>query len=99
MAASLLPFTPSLLLHLLQRQRPPLDTDSEIDSNVPWSISLPSSLLFIDVSGFTSLTESFAQSGSSGLEQLTSHLNAYFTTILDRIHSHKGDLLKVAGDA
>ena len=104
--STLTPFTPSLLLQLLQRhltstQSTPSRPSSPLDPNnqTPWSTALPSSILFIDVSGFTSLTESFASSGGSGLEQLTHSLNSYFSSILLQIESHQGDLLKVAGDA
>ena len=98
--SSLLPFTPSLLVHLLRKRQLTSPTPSlPSDAPLPWSCSLPTCVLFIDVSGFTSMTESFAHSGLSGLEQLTTHLNAYFASILLRIQQHRGDLLKVAGDA
>ena len=97
---SLVPFTPRLL-QLLQRRRPPPLSPSAAVGLVdpPLRLSLPSALLFIDVSGFTSLTESMSQKGASGLEQLTVTLNGFFALILHCIGGHRGDLLKVAGDA
>ena len=88
-----LAFNPALLTNILQRLPPAVEPDS------PFSLPLPSSLLFIDVSGFTALTESFVRSGASGLEQLIGSLNSYFASIIDQCQSRAGDLLKVAGDA
>ncbi len=56
-------------------------------------------LLFADISGFTSLTETLANSGPSGLENLTQVLNTYFGHITDLILAHGGDVLKFAGDS
>ena len=69
----------------------------EVDE--PSLLSLPSALLLLDVSGFTALAKHFGSRGVSGLEQLTGVLNAYFTELLAIIRLHRGDLLKVAGDA
>ena len=101
--SSLVPFTPRLL-QLLQQHRPPRSSASASAAEKgavesPLRLSLPSALLFIDVTGFTSLTESMSQRGASGLEQLTAILNAFFSSILAVIDQHRGDLLKVAGDA
>ena len=56
-------------------------------------------LLFVDISGFTALSERLSQQGARGLELLTEHLNHYFTLIIDTIHQHGGDVVKFAGDA
>lgn len=56
-------------------------------------------VLFTDVSGFTSLTEQFAQQGSAGVEMLTEHLNAYFGELIELIYAHGGDVIKFVGDA
>jgi class 3 adenylate cyclase/tetratricopeptide (TPR) repeat protein len=55
--------------------------------------------VFIDISGFTSLTETLVKSGPSGLEALTQILNAYFGRIITLILSQGGDVVKFAGDA
>ena len=71
----------------------------------PLSVSRPcmspyvGCLLFVDISGFTALSERLSQQGSHGLELLTEHLNRYFTLIIDTIHQHGGDVVKFAGDA
>ncbi|WP_404783153.1 adenylate/guanylate cyclase domain-containing protein [Altericista sp. CCNU0014] len=54
--------------------------------------------VFIDISGFTKLTEYLMQSGSAGLEELTQILNAYFGQTIDLIHQYRGDVVKFAGD-
>ena len=104
-ASAYLHCTPTILLRLLRHQRHVRAVEgggavSSDDVPEPLSLTLPSAVLLIDLSGFTSLTESFAQGvASGGLEQLTDLVNAHFASILDVIRAHKGDLLKVAGDA
>ena len=56
-------------------------------------------VLFADISGFTSLTESLSKGGPDGAERLTRVLNAYFGGIIDHIESAGGDVVKFAGDA
>ena len=68
-------------------------------SLAPFSCELYSVILFIDVSGFTPLTESFVRQGAHGLEELTEVMNSYFSSIMAVIQEYGGDLLKVAGDA
>lgn len=59
----------------------------------------PAAVIFIDISGFTTLTEILVKSGPDGLEALTAILNAYFGQIVDLILKYGGDVLKFAGDA
>ncbi|WP_299407231.1 adenylate/guanylate cyclase domain-containing protein [Acaryochloris sp. IP29b_bin.148] len=59
----------------------------------------PAAIVFIDISGFTRLTETLVKSGPDGLEALTTILNAYLGQIVDLILHHGGDVLKFAGDA
>ncbi|MEG4940396.1 adenylate/guanylate cyclase domain-containing protein [Microcoleus sp. F4-D5] len=65
----------------------------------PASGSFEAAVLFVDISGFTALTERLAQKGSIGVEELTTHLNAYFGQLIELIIAHKGDVVKFAGDA
>lgn len=51
-----------------------------------------------DVSGFTKLNESFSAL-AGGAEHVTTHLNRYFTTLLDIVERYGGDVVKFAGDA
>lgn len=57
------------------------------------------SLLFVDVSGFTQLSERLAKLGPIGAEQLTELINAVFEGILADVHRYGGDGLKFGGDA
>jgi len=56
-------------------------------------------LLFLDVSGFTSLTEQYSNDAHLGIDQLTRTLNSYFDKLVYEILTHDGDIYKFAGDA
>jgi class 3 adenylate cyclase len=56
-------------------------------------------LLFLDVSGFTSLTEQYSNDAHLGIDQLTRTLNSYFDKLVSEILTHDGDIYKFAGDA
>lgn len=56
-------------------------------------------VLFADMSGFTTLTETLAEQGAAGAEQLTQIINNYFSQLINVIHAHGGDVVKFAGDA
>jgi len=59
----------------------------------------PASILFIDISGFTSLNERLAVLGDAGPELVSKHINAYFAQLISAVNDHGGDVLKFAGDA
>lgn len=50
-------------------------------------------LLFVDISGFTALSLRL------NVEELKTHINNYFTKMLDIVQKHGGDVIKFAGDA
>lgn len=52
-------------------------------------------LLFVDMSGFTPLSEQLSAKGLMGVEELSSHLSAYFGGIIEIVHAHGGDVIKV----
>lgn len=56
-------------------------------------------VLFVDVAGFTALTEALAARGAAGAEDLTALLNRYFGQIIDAVVDRGGDIVKFAGDA
>jgi len=56
-------------------------------------------LAFIDISGFTRLTERFAQAGKVGAEEVTQILSAAFASLLDVAYEYGADLIKWGGDA
>jgi class 3 adenylate cyclase/tetratricopeptide (TPR) repeat protein len=57
------------------------------------------SLLFVDVSGYTALSERLAKRGAVGGELLAGVLDELFGGLLNTAASYGGDLLKFGGDA
>lgn len=55
--------------------------------------------MFVDISGFTALSERLARKGRIGAEELTSVLNRVFEQMLDVVYQRGGSLLKFGGDA
>ena len=83
-------YVPDLILErLLADGRPAAPTLEVVECAV----------LFADISGFTPLTESFAQRGAEGVETLTRVVNDFFGRVIEIIHAHGGDIVKFAGDA
>ena len=74
---------------------------------IDWSTSageskwqeLDATLCFIDISGFTNLSERLARRGRIGAEELTEVLNHVFGNMLEVAYSYGGSLLKFGGDA
>lgn len=60
---------------------------------------LDATLCFIDISGFTNLSERLARRGRIGAEELTDALNHVFGRMLEVAYLHGGSLLKFGGDA
>ncbi len=56
-------------------------------------------LCFVDISGFTALSEKLAQKGRIGAEQLTEILDSAFGAMLGLAYERGGSLLKFGGDA
>jgi len=65
----------------------------------PTAEFMPAAVLFVDVSGFTALSERLAARGAGGAEDLPNYLNAYFGPLLDVVQRYGGDTVKFAGDA
>ncbi|MDF1666527.1 MAG: adenylate/guanylate cyclase domain-containing protein, partial [Planctomycetota bacterium] len=88
---NLIRYLPDLMLNGLVKRGPeiPQSEDTHFEAAV----------LFADISGFTALTESLADKGADGVEELTRILNAYFGQIISVVRSHGGDVIKFAGDA
>lgn len=57
------------------------------------------SILFLDIKGFTSLTEQLMKSGKSGAETLSKIINHFFNEIIEEIYSNGGFITTFAGDA
>ena len=56
-------------------------------------------LVFLDISGFTKMSERLSRFGLLGAEEVTDTLNHTFSRLLDIAYAHGGGLLKFGGDA
>ncbi|KAF6215215.1 hypothetical protein GE061_009967 [Apolygus lucorum] len=61
--------------------------------------TLIGAVMIADISGFTTLCETYAKFGPEGAFLLTAMLNSYIGAMVDLIYTFGGDLLKFAGDA
>lgn len=61
--------------------------------------TVDASLAFVDVSGFTALSERLAEQGRAGAEELTDLLGTCFSELLADAYAQGGSLLKFGGDA
>ena len=57
------------------------------------------SMLFVDLSGFTAMSERLARSGNVGAEEITDIISSTFTELLRHASARGGSLLKFGGDA
>jgi len=83
----LVPFVPRLTLEWL-RATPELR----------W-LEVDGTLAFIDISGFTAMSEKLSSSGRAGAEEVTEVMNATFSALLEVAYGEGGGLLKFGGDA
>lgn len=60
---------------------------------------LEGTLAFVDISGFTRLTEMLAEQGKAGAEEMTGYLDATFAELLAIAYANDGELIKWGGDA
>ena len=60
---------------------------------------LEGTLAFVDISGFTAMSERLAQKGKLGAEEVTDVMNLVFARLLDVAYAVGGGLLKFGGDA
>ncbi len=61
--------------------------------------SLEGTLAFVDVSGFTAMSEALAPKGKLGAEEVTDVMSATFTRLLAVAYANGGGLVKFGGDA
>jgi len=61
--------------------------------------TLEGTMVFVDVSGFTRLSERLARTGKEGAEHLVDIINTCFTSLLADAYAGGGSLLKFGGDA
>jgi len=62
-----------------------------------WTVD--GSVVFVDISGFTKLSERLAKRGKEGAEQVTEAIEACFSSLLAVAYGNGGGLLKFGGDA
>ncbi len=60
---------------------------------------LEGTLAFVDISGFTTMSERLAQKGKLGAEEVTGVMNSTFSRLLEVAYASGGGLLKFGGDA
>src|ERR671935_1013823 len=60
---------------------------------------LEGTLAFVDISGFTAMSERLATKGKLGAEEVTEVMNRTFARLLDVAYAAGGGLLKFGGDA
>jgi len=60
---------------------------------------LDATLVFVDISGFTALTERLAKKGKIGAELMRDTLDGVFRALLDEAYEWGAGLLKWGGDA
>ncbi|MCA9699624.1 MAG: AAA family ATPase, partial [Myxococcales bacterium] len=65
----------------------------------PSATALNGAFLFVDIAGFTKLTERFSKVGPRGAEDLSRALESYFGIFNDVVLSHGGDIIGYAGPA
>jgi class 3 adenylate cyclase/tetratricopeptide (TPR) repeat protein len=56
-------------------------------------------LAFVDISGFTAMSERLSALGKAGAEEVTDVMNSTFAALLEIAYSYGGGLLKFGGDA
>ena len=56
-------------------------------------------MVFVDVSGFSEAASRLNELSDDGAELISCHLNKYFTSIIDIIYDHGGDIILFSGDA
>jgi class 3 adenylate cyclase/tetratricopeptide (TPR) repeat protein len=83
----LVPYIPRVVVEWLRTE--PERTWREIDGT----------LAFVDISGFTAMSERLARQGKVGAEEVTEVMNRTFTHLLDVAYDNGGGLVKFGGDA
>src|SRR5437867_3606039 len=81
------PFVPRLVVEWLRHA--PAEPHWRVDG----------SLAFVDISGFTSMTERLARKGKVGAEEMNDVLDALFTELLAVAYDDGAGLVKWGGDA
>lgn len=86
-ASVAIPYVPWLLIRQL----------AEAPNEPSWAQD--GSMVFVDISGFTALSERLAKIGKEGAEELTDAIGSCFAALLAVAYANGGGLLKFGGDA
>ena len=78
---------------------PRLSSEWDLDSPGTLWRQIDATCCFVDISGFTALSERLARRGRIGAEELTEVLNHVFSRMLGIAYAKGGALLKFGGDA
>ncbi len=62
-------------------------------------LEMDATVAFVDISGFTAMSEQLASRGRIGAEEITEVMNATFAALLEVAYAEGGGLLKFGGDA
>lgn len=92
----------SELLRTTRTLLPPYLVEQIVRDPTPGKIGgqfVEGTLLFADISGFTSMSERLSRIGREGAEEITSIVNRYFSAMLSLLSAHGGQLVKFGGDA
>ena len=82
----------------LARYVPRVSAEWDLRTSELWQ-EIDGTLCYIDISGFTALSEKLARRGRIGAEELTDVLNYVFGRMLGVAYDRGGSLLKFGGDA
>ena len=86
-ASRLVAFVPRLTIEWLKEE-----------PRSPWR-EVEGTLAFVDISGFTAMSERLSSLGKAGAEEVTDVMNSTFAALLEIAYSFGGGLLKFGGDA
>lgn len=78
---------------------PRILVDWQLSQDTTAHLDTDGTFLLVDISGFTALSETLAEKGKVGAEEVTEILNEIFTELLDIASLDGGDLLRFGGDA
>ena len=88
-------FVPKTLLNILIENL----VAQKAESLRPFSTDFWGVCLLADISEFTRLSGAFCARGKDGLDDLQSATSGYMGSLVDKIYSYGGDVIKFAGDA
>ncbi|KAL6075066.1 Guanylate cyclase domain-containing protein [Balamuthia mandrillaris] len=88
------------LPHRLMEKKHENERRKKAEGEGPRCFSFPGAVVFVDISGFTPLTEALCRSSAAkGGEIMHLVLKRFFTELLNLVEQYGGDVIKFAGDA